>query len=51
MTDTMEEIDMTFEDEQGTEQTAEAEADLELEATSDAVDDDEVEAHVWRAQS
>jgi hypothetical protein len=39
------------EDEQGSEQTVEAdEADVELHATPDVVDDD-VEAHVWRAQS
>ena len=42
---------MTVEDEQGTERTVEAEAvDAELEST-DVTADDDVEAHVWRAQS
>jgi hypothetical protein len=45
---------MAVEDKQGSEQTVEAdeadEVDVELHATPDAVDDD-VEAHVWRAQS
>ena len=41
---------MTVEDEQGTEQTVEAlAADVEPEA--DVAVDDDVEAHVWRAQS
>ncbi|HEY1565026.1 MAG TPA: hypothetical protein VGF72_10110 [Gaiellaceae bacterium] len=43
---------MAVEDEQGTEQPLEVdEADVELRATPDVVDDDDVEAHVWRAQS
>jgi len=42
---------MAVEDKQGSEQTVEAdEVDVELHATPDVVDDD-VEAHVWRAQS
>lgn len=43
---------MTVEDEQGTERTVEAEAaDAELESADVTADDDDVEAHVWRAQS
>lgn len=42
---------MKAEDDQGTEQTVEADAeDSELEPAVDVADDD-VEAHVWRAQS
>ena len=45
---------MAVEDKQGSEQTVAAdeadEVDVELHATPDVVDDD-VEAHVWRAQS
>jgi hypothetical protein len=45
---------MAVEDKQGSEQTVEDdeadEVDVELHATPDVVDDD-VEAHVWRAQS
>jgi hypothetical protein len=42
---------MTVEDEEGVEQTVEAEeSDVELHATPELPDDD-VEAHVWRAQS
>lgn len=51
MTDKIEEGEMTFEDEQDGEATVEAETDVELEATFDGVDADDVEAHVWRAQS
>ena len=53
-TDAIKEGDMAVEDKQGSEQTVEAdeadEADVELHATPDVADDD-VEAHVWRAQS
>jgi hypothetical protein len=50
-TDAIEEVDMTVEDEESTEQTVEAEqSDVELHATPELPDDD-VEAHVWRAQS
>jgi len=50
-TDAMEEGDMTVEDEERSEQTVEAEeAEVELHATPELPDDD-VEAHVWRAQS
>jgi hypothetical protein len=42
---------MTFEDEEGIEQTVEPdESEVELQATAELPDDD-VEAHVWRAQS
>ena len=52
--DASEESDMMVEDEQGTEQTIEAEeVDVELHSASDVADDDDdaVEAHTWRAQS
>ena len=39
---------MTVEDEQGTEVTVETESDV---APADVAGDDDVEAHVWRAQS
>ena len=43
---------MTVEDEQGVEQAVEAdENDVELHGTPEVADDDDVEAHVWRAQS
>lgn len=43
---------MTIEDEEGIEQKVEAEeSDVELHATPEVADDDDVEAHVWRAQS
>ena len=44
---------MAVEDEQGTEQRAEAEVTgVEPEAASElAADDEDVEAHTWRAQS
>lgn len=52
MTDAIQEDDMPVEDEQGNEQTVEADAeDVELHSAPDVVDDDDVEAHVWRAQS
>ena len=52
MTDAIEEGDMTFDGEQSTERTVEADAtDVELESAADVVEDDDVEAHVWRAQS
>lgn len=41
---------MTVEDEQGTEQAVEAEP-VEAEAAPAVDAEDEVEAHVWRAQS
>ena len=51
VTDAIEEDDMTIEDEQGTEQVvAVEEPDVDAGATEVATDDD-VEAHVWRAQS
>jgi len=51
VTDASEEDDMTIEDEQGTEQVvAVEEPDVDAGATEVATDDD-VEAHVWRAQS
>ena len=50
MTDAIEESNMTVEDEQGNEGTAEPGSDVEPESATDAADDD-VEAHVWRAQS
>jgi len=43
---------MTVEDEQGSEHTVETETDVEPESAAEvAADDDDVEAHVWRAQS
>jgi hypothetical protein len=43
---------MAVEDEQGTEQKVEDQADVELHSAPDvADDDDDVEAHVWRAQT
>ena len=52
MTDAIEEDEMTVEDEQSVERTIEADgADAELESAADAAEDDDVEAHVWRAQS
>lgn len=51
-TDATEEGNMTIEDEEGIEQKVEAEeSDVELHATPEVADDDDVEAHVWRAQS
>jgi len=42
---------MAVEDEQGTERTVEPDAqDMEPQSAADVADDD-VEAHVWRAQS
>jgi hypothetical protein len=49
-TDATEEGNMTFEDEEGIEQAVEPEPDVELHAAPELPDDD-VEAHVWRAQS
>lgn len=48
-----EESDVGVEDKQDTEETIETDAtDVELHSASDTVgDDDDVEAHVWRAQS
>ena len=52
MTDAIEEGEMTVEDNEGTEQTVESdEADVELHSAPDVAADDDVEAHVWRAQS
>ncbi|MGN6797981.1 MAG: hypothetical protein ACTHKS_07510 [Gaiellaceae bacterium] len=53
MTDESEEGDMAVEDTQDTEQAVEADdTDVELHAATDGADDDEdVEAHTWRAQS
>jgi len=52
VTDVIEEENMAVEDEQGTEQTPEAAAaDVEAQSVTVADDDDDVEAHVWRAQS
>jgi hypothetical protein len=48
--DAMEEGDMTVEDEDGNEQTVDAEESDIYDATPELPDDD-VEAHVWRAQS
>jgi hypothetical protein len=51
VTDAIEEDDMAVEDEETFELTVEDDADdVELHSGSDA-DDDDVEAHVWRAQS
>ena len=50
--DASEEADMTFEDEQSSELTIEADAaEVEPQAVADVEDDDVVEAHTWRAQS
>jgi hypothetical protein len=54
VTETIEEGHMAVEDEQGTEQTDEAEADatdVEPEGAAEAAADEVVEAHIWRAQS
>jgi hypothetical protein len=48
--DAMEEGDMTVEDEDGNEQTVDAEESDIDDATPDLPDDD-IEAHIWRAQS
>ena len=45
------EDDMTVEDEQGSELTVETETDVEPESAAEVAADDDVEAHVWRAQS
>lgn len=43
---------MAVEEDQGTEQVVETEeTNVVLQATPDVADDDDVEAHVWRAQS
>jgi hypothetical protein len=47
--DAMEEGNMTVEDEDGNEQTVDAE-ESDIDETPELPDDD-VEAHVWRAQS
>jgi hypothetical protein len=48
----IEEDTMAVEDKQGTEQTVESdEAEVELHSTAEVADDEDVEAHVWRAQS
>ena len=48
--DAIEEGNMTVEDEEGTEQTVDAE-ESEIEGATPELPDDDVEAHVWRAQS
>jgi hypothetical protein len=52
VTDAIEEGDMPVEDEEGTERAVESDAsDAEPQSAAEAADDDDVEAHVWRAQS
>jgi hypothetical protein len=42
---------MTIEDEQGTEETAASGSAVDEVESADVTADDDVEAHVWRAQS
>jgi hypothetical protein len=48
--DAMEEGNMTVEDEEGTGQTVDAE-ESDIDDATPELPDDDVEAHVWRAQS
>jgi hypothetical protein len=49
--DAIEEGNMTVEDEEGIEQTVDAEESDVVDDATPELPDDDVEAHVWRAQS
>jgi hypothetical protein len=52
VTNAIEEDEVAIDEEKGTERAVDVEAtEVDAQATPDVVDDDDVEAHVWRAQS